>query len=78
MSTAQLLWAVTGISAFLLLPVGAIRLIAYRSGEIDHTPALRAVALLALGLGGAALAAFLGLTVWLLAFGGPVQPATSS
>lgn len=64
MSTAQLLWGVCGITAFLLLPVGAIRMLAYRSGEVDHTPALRSVAVLALGLGGLALAGFLVLSLW--------------
>jgi hypothetical protein len=69
MSRAQLVWAVSGICALLLLPVGAIRLIAYRSGEVDHSPALRSVALLALGLGGAGLAVFVVLTAWFLATG---------
>jgi hypothetical protein len=70
MSTAQTLWAVCAITAFLLLPVGAVRMVAYRSGEVDHTPALRAVAVLALGLGTVALVGFLALTVWFLATGG--------
>jgi len=69
MSATEMLWAGSGICAFLLLPVGAIRLVAYRSGGVDHTPALRAVALLALGLGTAALAVFTALTVWFLATG---------
>ncbi|HEU4513119.1 MAG TPA: hypothetical protein VFR87_08435 [Nocardioidaceae bacterium] len=67
MTTAQTLWAVCGIAAFLLLPVGAFRMLAYLSGEVDHTPAMRAVARMALVVGGVALAAFLGLTAWLLA-----------
>jgi hypothetical protein len=69
MSTAALLWAASGISALLLLPVGAIRLLAYRSGEVDHTPALHGVALMAVGLGSAALVVFAGLTVWFLVSG---------
>ena len=69
MSGEGLIWAVSGICAFLLLPVGAIRMIAYRSGEVDHTPALRSVARLALGIGGAALLVFAGLTGWFLATG---------
>lgn len=69
MSIAQVLWAVTGIIAFLLLPVGAIRMIAYRSREIDHTPTLRKVAVLALGLGGAAFALFVVLSIWFVATG---------
>ena len=69
MSTAQLVWAVSGICAFMLLPVGAVRLLAYRSRQVDHTPPLRAVALLAVGLGTAALAVFLVLGAWLLLTG---------
>jgi hypothetical protein len=69
MSVPQVLWAVTGIIAFLLLPVGAIRMIAYRSREIDHTPTLRKVALLALGLGGAAFVLFVALSIWFVATG---------
>jgi uncharacterized membrane protein YhfC len=69
MGTAQAVWALCGIVALLLLPVGAFRWIAYRSGETDHTPALRDVALMALGIGGAAFAGFLGLTAWFLATG---------
>lgn len=69
MSSAQLVWAVSGIVALLLLPVGAFRMVAYRSGEVDHSPALRSVALLALGLGGAALLVFVVMTVWFLATG---------
>jgi hypothetical protein len=69
MSAAQLVWAVSGIFAFLLLPVGAFRMLAYLSGEFDHTRGLRSVALLALGIGGAGLVVFLGLTIWFLASG---------
>ncbi len=69
MSAATLLWAVSGITALLLLPVGAFRMLAYRSGETDHTPALRAVAVMALGIGGVAALVFAGLTVWFLASG---------
>ncbi|HSE10452.1 MAG TPA: hypothetical protein VLB29_17455 [Nocardioidaceae bacterium] len=69
MSAVEALWAASGISAFLLLPVGAIRLLAYRSGEVDHTPALHAVALLAVGLGSGALLVFASLSVWFLASG---------
>ena len=64
-----MLWAASGICAFLLLPVGAIRMVAYRSGEVDHTPALRSVALLALGLGTAGLVVFAALTGWFLVTG---------
>lgn len=66
MATAQALWAACGIAAFMLLPVGAFRMLAYMSGEVDHTPTMRTVARLALVVGGVALAGFLGLTVWFL------------
>ena len=69
MSTAQALWAVCGITALLLLPVGAFRMVAYRSGETDHTPTLRTVALLALTVGGVALVGFLALSAWFLVTG---------
>lgn len=69
MDTAQLVWGGSGIAAFLLLPVGAIRLVAYRSGQVDHTPTMRRVAHLALGLGGLALAIFTASTMWLLLAG---------
>lgn len=70
MDTAHLVWGGSGIAAFLLLPVGAIRMVAYRSRQVDHTPTMRRVAHLALGLGGLALAVFVASTVWLLLAGG--------
>lgn len=69
MGSVSILWAASGIAAFMLLPVGAIRLLAYRSGDVDHTPTMHMVALLALGLGTGALAVFLALSAWLLATG---------
>jgi len=69
MGVLELVWATAGICALLLLPVGAIRMIAYLSGEVDHTSALRTVAVLALGIGGAALVVFLVLSGWFLATG---------
>jgi hypothetical protein len=69
MSTMTVVWLGSAIAAFMLLPVGAIRLLAYRSGSVDHTPTMRAVALLALGLGTVALVLFAGLSVWLLVAG---------
>lgn len=64
----EAVWAVCGISAILLLPV-AFRMLAYRSGETDHTPTMHRVALLALGLGAAALLGFVALTGWFLVTG---------
>ena len=73
MSAAGLVWAISGICALGLLPVGAIRMVAYRSGEVDHTPALHSVARLALGIGGAGFVVFVALTGWFLATGtGPL------
>lgn len=69
MSIDETVWAVSGVVAFLLLPVGAVRLVAYRSREVDHTPALRSVAVFALSLGGLALVVFLAMTVWMLLTG---------
>lgn len=69
MSTTGWIWAASGICAFLLLPVGAFRMLAYRSGEVDHSPQLRLVALLALGIGGLALVTFAVTTGWFLATG---------
>jgi O-antigen/teichoic acid export membrane protein len=68
-STAGLVWSVSGMVALLLVPVGLIRMVAYRSGEVDHTRGLRSVAVLALGLGGAALLVFAVTTVWFLVSG---------
>lgn len=66
MDNARLVWGGSAIAAFLLLPVGAIRMVAYRSGQVDHTPTMRFVARLALTLGGLALAVFVAMTLWLL------------
>lgn len=69
MGTAQVIWAVSGIVALMLIPVAGIRMIAYRSREVDHTPELHFVARLALWLGAVALVVFLATTVWFLATG---------
>ena len=69
MSAAELVWAISGICALALLPVGAIRLVAWRSEEVDHTPALHLVARLALGLGVVAFGVFLFLTALFVARG---------
>jgi hypothetical protein len=57
-------WAISLIAAAGLLPVGILRMVAYQSGQIDHTPQLRLVAWLALGLGLAALVVFLVVSLW--------------
>ena len=69
MSTVEAVWAISALCAFALLPVAAVRMLAYRSGEVDHTPALRAVAVMALVLGSAAFLTFVALTVWFVLTG---------
>lgn len=64
-----MLWAAAGVSALLLLPVGAVRLLAYRAGGVDHTRGLHAVAVFALATGSVCLAAFLLLGVALAVTG---------
>lgn len=71
MTPAQIAWVVSLVVAGGLLPVGVIRMLIYRSGEIDHTPTMRSVARFALITGGVALLVFLALTVWFLAVGAP-------
>lgn len=63
MSTLYAAWAATLVTAAWLLPIGAIRMLAYRSGEVDHAPGMRNVALMALGLGAVALIACVVITV---------------
>ncbi|MBM9458710.1 hypothetical protein JK386_02235 [Nocardioides sp. zg-536] len=48
-----------------LLP-GLVRLAAYRSGSVDHTPGMRTVALTILGIGMVALVCLTALSVALL------------
>lgn len=69
MSGIALVWATAGIVAVLLLPVGSLRMLAYRSGEVDHTRQLRLVAVLALALGSTGLVVFLAVSAWFLATG---------
>lgn len=66
---ARLAWAVSLITALMLLPVGAMRMLIYRSRQVDHTKTHHFVAWLALGLGGVALVVFLVLTFWFVATG---------
>lgn len=52
----------TLITAGWLLPVGLIRVLAYRSGGPDSTPGMRKLAIFALGLGCVAIVAALIIT----------------
>lgn len=56
-------WAAAMAATGWLLAIGAVRLLAYRSGEVDHTTGMRNVAILALALGGLSVAVLVGLTV---------------
>lgn len=66
MDLVQAGWMASLVSAGWLLPVGAIRMLAYRTGEVDHTPGMRFVAVLALSLGAVAVVVFLVLSAVLL------------
>lgn len=69
MTTAQLVWALALIVTLTMLPVGAMRMVIYRSRQIDHTPTHRFVAWLALVVGLAGLALLVAMTVWFVATG---------
>ena len=61
--TAEAVWTGALVVAVVLIPVGAFRMLAYRSG-VDHTRGMYGVALLALGLGAVALAVLVTMTLW--------------
>lgn len=67
MSSLQLAWAVSLLVTLTALPVGAVRMVAYRSGEIDHTQTLLIAASVGLSLGVVALLALVVTSVMLLA-----------
>lgn len=69
MSTAQWVWAVSLLVTLASLPIGIIRMLAYRTGEVDRPGWLRNIAWLALGIGVSALLVFVASTVFLLAQG---------
>ncbi|GAA1508297.1 hypothetical protein [Nocardioides humi] len=60
-------WSVALIVTAGTLPPGMIRALAYRSGSVDHTPGMRTVAAVVLGIGLVGLVCFLSLSVALLA-----------
>ncbi|MDP3966687.1 MAG: hypothetical protein Q8Q02_00280 [Nocardioides sp.] len=51
MSALEMVTVVAVIVTGMTLPAGVWRLAAYRSGQVDHTPGMRGVAFLALGMG---------------------------
>ncbi len=63
MSGLGIAWSVSVVVFGWLLMVGVIRLLAYRSGQVDHDPGMRFVAVLALGLAAVAAATMLVLTI---------------
>lgn len=63
MGSLQVAWAVSLVATGWFLAIGTIRMLAYRSGEVDHTPGMRFVAALTLALGGIAAAALIILTI---------------
>lgn len=63
MSNLQVWWGIALIVTLGTLPVGIIRTLVYRSGEIDHTPTMRKAAAFALSLGLAGLVALAVLSV---------------
>jgi hypothetical protein len=50
-SPLLLTWAASLVITLWALPLGFVRMVAYRSGEIDHTPTMRTSAWFALSLG---------------------------
>lgn len=60
-------WVASLLATGWLLGVGGFRMVAHRSGQVDHTPGMRNVALTALALGALAAVAFVVLTVVILA-----------
>ncbi|WGX96438.1 hypothetical protein [Nocardioides sp. L-11A] len=60
-------WSVALIVTAGTLPAGVIRALAYRSGSVDHTPGMRTVALVVLGIGLVGLVCLVSLSVALIA-----------
>jgi hypothetical protein len=54
-SALQLAWGASLLVLLTALPMGAIRMIAYRSGEIDHSQTMLIAASVALSIGVVAL-----------------------
>lgn len=59
-------WSVALIVTAGTLPPGVLRVLAYRSGSVDHDPGMRTVAAVVLAIGLVALVCFLALSVVLL------------
>ena len=63
MGSLEVAWTVSLVATGWFLAIGTIRMVAYRSGEVDHTPGMRFVARLALALGAVAALALIILTI---------------
>jgi hypothetical protein len=61
----QIAWGIALIVVLGALPMGLLRAVAYRSGEVDHTRTMLIAATVALGLGLAGLVCLLVLSVLL-------------
>lgn len=66
MDVLYIAWGLTFMAALWFLPLGVIRLIIYRSREIDHTRGMQKVALTFVTIGVVALVLFGILTVVVL------------
>lgn len=62
MDALEIVWALSFIATAWFLPIGAIRMIAYASGQVDHTPGMRRLAAATLGTGLAAAVVMVALT----------------
>ncbi len=51
MDTLEIAWALSFIATAWFLPTGAIRMVAHASGQVDHTPGMRRLAVATLGTG---------------------------
>ncbi|MDP9822471.1 hypothetical protein [Nocardioides massiliensis] len=51
MDTLAVVTAAAALITGMTLPAGVWRILAYRSGQVDHTPGMRNVGILALSLG---------------------------
>jgi len=66
MDALEIACALSFIATAWFLPIGAIRMIAYASGQVDHTPGMRRLAIATLGTGVAAAVVLVALTAAIL------------
>lgn len=64
-------WAITLLAALWLVPYTMVRTLAYRSGQIDHTPTMKKVAIFSVTLTAIDVFALAVLSILILARGGP-------